>query len=63
MLSLVYSEVLKMLRFWGVLNFDVEVFFPVDSHSPPTGYDKRKSTEADLSHIMTSQSLLVEVTH
>lgn len=61
MLSLVYSEVLKMLRFWGVLNFDVEVFFPFDSHSPPTGYDKRKSREADVSHIMTSESLLVEI--
>lgn len=63
MLSLVYSEVLKMLRLWGMVNFDVEVFFPHDSHSSPRGYHKQKSKEADQSHIMTSQSLLVEVNH
>lgn len=61
MLCLVYSEILKMLRMWGVLNFDVEIFFPHDSHSSPRGYLKQKSKESDQSHIMTSQSLLVEV--
>lgn len=61
MLSLIYSEVLKMLRMWGILNFDVEIFFPRDFHSSPRGYLKQKSKESDQSHIMTSQSLLVEV--
>ncbi|KAH6759819.1 hypothetical protein C2S52_009758 [Perilla frutescens var. hirtella] len=61
MLSLIYSEILKMLRLWGVLNFDVEIFFPHDSHSSPRGYLKQKSKESDHSHIMTSQSLLVEI--
>ncbi|XP_057807872.1 uncharacterized protein LOC131022418 isoform X2 [Salvia miltiorrhiza] len=61
MLSLIYSEILKMLRMWGVLNFDVEIFFPHDSHSSPRGYLKQKSKESDQSHIMTSQSLLVEI--
>ncbi|KAK2974137.1 hypothetical protein RJ640_025486, partial [Escallonia rubra] len=61
MLSLVYSEILKMLRLWGLLNFDVEVFFPHDSHSSPRGYLKQKSKEADQPHIMTSQSLLVKI--
>ncbi|KAG6406202.1 hypothetical protein SASPL_133801 [Salvia splendens] len=60
MLSLIYSEILKMLRIWGVLNFDVEIFFPRDSHSSPRGYLKQKSKESDQSHILTSQSLLVE---
>ncbi|XP_042010589.1 uncharacterized protein LOC121759149 isoform X2 [Salvia splendens] len=61
MLSLIYSEILKMLRIWGVLNFDVEIFFPRDSHSSPRGYLKQKSKESDQSHILTSQSLLVEI--
>lgn len=61
MLSLIYSEILKMLRMWGILNFDVEIFFPHDSHSSPRGYLKQKSKESDQSHIMTSQSLLVEI--
>ncbi|XP_071932058.1 uncharacterized protein [Coffea arabica] len=61
MLSLIYSEVLKMLRLWGMVNFDVEVFFPHDSHSSPRGYHKQKSREGDQLHIMTSQSLLVEI--
>lgn len=63
MLSLIYSEVLKMLRLWGMLKFDAEVYFPRDSHSPPTGYHKLKSKEAHQSNLMTSQSLLVEVSH
>lgn len=62
MLSLIYSEILKMLRMWGVLNFDVEIFFPHDPHSSPKGYLKQKSKESDHSHIMTSESLLVQVT-
>lgn len=61
MLSLIYSEILKMLRMWDVLNFDVEIFFPHDSHGSPRGYRKLESKESDQSHIMTSQSLLVEV--
>lgn len=51
-----------MLRIWGVLNFDVEIFFPHDPHSSPRGYLKQKSKESDQSHIMTSESLLVQVT-
>ena len=62
MLSLIYSEILKMLRLWGLLDFDVEIFFPHDSHSLPRGYHKQKSKESDQPHIMTSQSLFVEVT-
>ncbi|KAM7508515.1 hypothetical protein LguiA_018968 [Lonicera macranthoides] len=62
MLSLVYSEILKMLRLWGLVSFDVEIFFPHDSHSSPRGYLKQKSKESDQLHIMTTQSLLVEVT-
>lgn len=61
MLSLIYSEILKMLRMWGVLDFDVEIFFPHDSYSSPRGYIKQKSKESDHAHIMTPQSLLVEV--
>ncbi|KAK3038961.1 hypothetical protein RJ639_027446 [Escallonia herrerae] len=61
MLSLLYSEILKLLHLWGLLNFDVEVFFPHDSHSSPRGYLKQKSKEADQPHILTSQSLLVKI--
>ncbi|KAM1176083.1 hypothetical protein ACFX2I_028365 [Malus domestica] len=61
MLSLIYSEILKMLRLWGFLDFDVEIFFPHDLHSLPRGYHKQKSKESDNVHIMTSQALLVEI--
>ncbi|XP_047948725.1 uncharacterized protein LOC125194508 isoform X2 [Salvia hispanica] len=61
MLSLIYSEILQILHMLGVLNFDVEIFFPRDLHSSPRGYLKQKSKESDQSHIMTSQSLLVEI--
>lgn len=61
MLSLIYSEILKMLRMWGILEFDVEIFYPHDSHGCPRGYQKQKSTESDQTHIMTTQSLLEEV--
>ncbi|KAI4323550.1 hypothetical protein L6164_023147 [Bauhinia variegata] len=60
-LSLIYSEMLKMLRLWGLLNFDAEIFFPRDDFSLPRGYDKQKSKEADQAHIMTSENLLVEL--
>ncbi|KAL6989751.1 hypothetical protein U1Q18_015502 [Sarracenia purpurea var. burkii] len=59
MLSVVYSEILKMLRLWGLLDFDVEIFFPSDPYSLPRGYHKQKSKESDQPHIMTSQSLLM----
>lgn len=62
MLSLIYSEILKMVRLWGLLDFDVEIFFPRDLHSLPRGYHKQKSKESDQAHIITSQALLVEVT-
>ncbi|GFP93420.1 hypothetical protein PHJA_001486400 [Phtheirospermum japonicum] len=61
MLCLIYSEILKMLRMWDVLHFDVEIFFPRDPYSSPRGYQKQKSNESDQAHIMTSQSLLVEI--
>lgn len=51
-----------MLRLWGLVNFDVEIFFPHDLHSLPRGYVKQKSKESDQQHIVTSQTLLVEVT-
>ncbi|KAL0007158.1 hypothetical protein SO802_008660 [Lithocarpus litseifolius] len=61
MLSLIYSELLKMLRLWGLVDFDVEIFFPHDLHSLPRGYDKQKSKESDQPHIITSQTLLLEI--
>ena len=51
-----------MLRLWGLLDFDAEIFVPHDFHSLPRGYHKQKSKESDQAHIMTSQALLVEVT-
>lgn len=62
MLSLIYSEILKMLRLWGLVDFDVEISFPLDLHSLPRGYQKQKSKESDQPHIMTVQTLLEEVT-
>uniref|UniRef100_A0A0E0H8U4 Protein SirB1 N-terminal domain-containing protein n=1 Tax=Oryza nivara TaxID=4536 RepID=A0A0E0H8U4_ORYNI len=61
MLSLIYSEILKMLRLYGLLEFNVEIFFPHDLNSLPRGYDKHKSKLGDEPHIMTSKSLLVEI--
>lgn len=61
MLSLIYSEILKMLHLWGVLNFDVEIFFPHDSYSSPRGYHKQESKESDQLDVMASQVLLVEI--
>lgn len=61
MLSLVYSEILKMLRLWGLMNFDVEIFFPHDSNSSPRGYIKQKSEVSDQPHVMTTESLLLKV--
>ncbi|KAK1291190.1 hypothetical protein QJS10_CPB17g01806 [Acorus calamus] len=60
MLSLIYSEILKMLRLWGLLNFDAEIYFPHDSISLPRGYVKQKSKQSDQQHIMTAQTHLVE---
>ncbi|XVE68329.1 hypothetical protein DITRI_Ditri09bG0058900 [Diplodiscus trichospermus] len=61
MLSLIHSEILKMFRMWGLLDFDVEVFFPHDLHGLPRAYDKQKSKESDQPHIMTVQMLLEEI--
>ncbi|XP_022146443.1 uncharacterized protein LOC111015657 isoform X2 [Momordica charantia] len=61
LLSLVYSEILKMLRLWSLLDFDVEIYHPHDGYSLPTGYHKQKSKESDQPHIITTQSLLVEI--
>lgn len=60
MLSLIYSEMLKMLRVYSFLDFDVEIYFPHDVVSLPRGYHKQKSKSTDQGHIMTSKSLLVE---
>ncbi|CAH1446611.1 unnamed protein product [Lactuca virosa] len=61
MLSLIYSEILKMLRMWGLVNFDVEISSPNDSYGSPRGYLKQRSTESDHQHIMTTESLLLKV--
>lgn len=60
-LALIYSEVLKMLRLWGVIDFDVEIYYPHNPLGLPRAYDKKKSKESDQQHIMTSESLLVEI--
>ncbi|KAG1371117.1 hypothetical protein COCNU_16G002110 [Cocos nucifera] len=61
MLSLIYSEMVKMLRIYGFLDFDAEIYFPHDFGSLPRGYQKQKSKMSDQPHIMTSKALLVEV--
>ncbi|XVF00246.1 hypothetical protein REPUB_Repub03eG0268400 [Reevesia pubescens] len=61
MLSLIHSEILKMLRMWGLLDFDVELFFPHDLHGLPRAYGKQKSKDSDQPHIMTVQMLLEEI--
>ncbi|KAM3282571.1 putative protein isoform X1 [Capsicum chacoense] len=61
LLLLLYSEILKMLRLWVFLSFDIEVFFPHDSLSSPRGYCKQKTKESDQLHVMTTQSLLKEM--
>ncbi|XP_010938565.1 uncharacterized protein [Elaeis guineensis] len=61
MLSLIYSEMVKMLKIYGFLDFDAEIYFPHDFGSLPRGYLKQKSKMSDQPHIMTSKSLLVEV--
>ncbi|CAL4976879.1 unnamed protein product [Urochloa decumbens] len=61
MLALIYSEILKTVRIYGLLDFDAEIFFPTDLNGLPRGYDKQKSKLGDESHIMTSKSLLVEI--
>lgn len=61
MLALIYSEILKTVRIYGLLDFDAEIFFPNDLNSLPRGYHKQKGKLGDEPHIMTSKSLLVEV--
>ncbi|KAL5708370.1 hypothetical protein ACHQM5_019170 [Ranunculus cassubicifolius] len=61
MLSLIYSEILKMLRLWGLLNFEAEIYCPHDEVNLPKGYHKLKSRISDQAHILTTQSLLVEI--
>lgn len=62
MLSLIYSEVLKMLRISGFLDFDAEIYCPYSQENGfPRGYDKKKSKISDEPHIMTSKLLLVKV--
>lgn len=61
LLSLIYSEMLKMLRLCGFLDFDVEIYFPHDFLGLPRGYHKQKSKLSDEPHIMTAQSILVEI--
>ncbi|KAK9682796.1 hypothetical protein RND81_10G097000 [Saponaria officinalis] len=60
-LSLIHSEVLKTLQLWGVINFDVEIYYPHDLVSLPRAYNKKKGTASDQQHIMTAESLLVEI--
>lgn len=61
MLALIYSEILKTLRLWSLLDFDCEIFFPHDNHGLPRGYHKQKSKESDHQHILTSLTLLEKV--
>nr|XP_043626529.1 uncharacterized protein LOC122597989 isoform X2 [Erigeron canadensis] len=60
MLSLIYSEILKMLRLWGLIKFDVEISSH-DSYGSPRGYLKQKTTESDQQHIVTTESLLLKI--
>ncbi|KAJ0102833.1 hypothetical protein Patl1_05349 [Pistacia atlantica] len=60
MLSLIYSEILKMLHLWGLVDFYVEIAFPLD-YGLPRGYQKQKSRESDQPHIMTLQILSEEI--
>ncbi|KAJ3671750.1 hypothetical protein LUZ60_007829 [Juncus effusus] len=62
MLSLIYSEILKMLRISGFMDFDAEIYCPNNlEKSLPRGYDKKKSSIDDGMHILTSKSLLVKI--
>ncbi|KAF8661518.1 hypothetical protein HU200_056938 [Digitaria exilis] len=61
MLALIYSEIIKTVRIYGLLDFDAEIFFPTDLNGLPRGYDKQKSKSGDEPHIITSKSLLVEI--
>ncbi|KAK9123286.1 hypothetical protein Sjap_012888 [Stephania japonica] len=61
MLSLIYAELLKMLRLWSLLSFDVEIYCPLDLVSLPRGYNKKKSQASDQPHILTTQALLVQM--
>ncbi|XP_057524975.1 uncharacterized protein LOC130804526 [Amaranthus tricolor] len=59
-LSLIYSEVIKMLQLWGVIDFDVEIYHPHDLSCLPRAYNKKKGKDSDQKHILTTESLLVE---
>ncbi|XP_050234762.1 uncharacterized protein LOC126682996 [Mercurialis annua] len=61
MLSIIYCEILKLLRMWSLIEFDCELFFPRDHLGLPKGYHKLKSAESDHPHIMTTQTLLEEI--
>ncbi|XP_011000567.1 PREDICTED: uncharacterized protein LOC105108101 isoform X2 [Populus euphratica] len=61
MLALIYSEILKTLRLWSLLDFDCEIFFPHDNHGLPRGYHKQKSKDSDHQHILTSLTLLEKI--
>ncbi|KAI7725253.1 hypothetical protein M8C21_014649 [Ambrosia artemisiifolia] len=61
MLSLIYSEIVKTLRLWGLVEFDVEVSSPNDSYGSPRGYLKQKTTESDQQHIVTTEFLLLKI--
>ncbi|CAO2174027.1 unnamed protein product [Urochloa humidicola] len=61
MLALIYSEILKTVRIYGLLDFDAEIFFPTDLSGLPRGYDKQKSKLGDETHIMTAKLFLVEI--
>ncbi|XP_065868838.1 uncharacterized protein [Euphorbia lathyris] len=61
MLSLIYSETLKVLRRLTFLDFDCEIFFPLDRFGLPRGYNKRKMKNSDQPHIVTTQILLQEI--
>ncbi|XP_068660980.1 uncharacterized protein [Aristolochia californica] len=61
MLSLIFSEMLKLLRLWGFLDFDAEIYYPLDPINLPRGFHKQKSKVSDDLHILTSESLLVEI--
>ncbi|WCJ39129.1 hypothetical protein M5689_020143 [Euphorbia peplus] len=61
MLSLIYSETLKVLRMWSFLDFDCEILFPVDRFGLPSGYHKQKMKDSDQEHILTTQTLLHKI--
>ncbi|CAH1416539.1 unnamed protein product [Lactuca virosa] len=59
MLSLIYSEILKMLRMWGLVNFDVEISSPNDSYGSSTSVTSALATK----YINGVISILRELKH